>query len=70
MNTSIISATLLAVLVSASPLQSLVMRQAQVVLEILKVIGFAITTDAKAWVSPSVPVISSSFPSLQIASQC
>lgn len=53
MKTSIISVTLLAALVSASPLQSLVKRQTQVVLEILKVIGFAINTDANVWVSPS-----------------
>lgn len=56
MKTSIISATLLAALVSASPLQSVVKRQAGVVLEILKVIGFALKTDANAWVSPSVTV--------------
>lgn len=48
MKTPIISATLLAALISASPLQSLVKRQAQLVLEILKVIGFAIKTDANA----------------------
>lgn len=56
MKTCIISVTLLAALVSASPLQSLVKRQTQVVLEILKVIGFAINTDANAWVSPFVSV--------------
>lgn len=67
MKTSIISITLLAALVSASPLQSLVKRQTQVVLEILKVIGFAIDTDANAWVSPSVSFFF--FFSFQIASQ-
>lgn len=68
MKTSITSATLLAALVSALPLQSLVKRQADaVVLEILKVIGVAINTDANAWVSPFAPVFSSSFSS-QIAS--
>lgn len=56
MKTSIISATLLAALVSALPLQSVVKRQAQVVLELLKVIGFAIKKDANAWVRPSVTV--------------
>lgn len=48
MKTSFISATLLAALVSASPLQSLVKRQAQVVLEILKVIEVAIKTGSNA----------------------
>lgn len=56
MKTSFISATLLAALVSVSPLQSLVKRQAHVVFEILKVIGVAIKTDSNAWVSPPARV--------------
>lgn len=48
MKTSFISATLVAALVSASPLQSPVKRQAQVVLEILKVIEVAIKTGSNA----------------------
>lgn len=64
MKTSVISAALLIALVSASPLQALVKRQAQVVLELLKVIGVAINTDSNAWVSPSAR----GFFSFQIAS--
>lgn len=53
MKTSVISALLLTASVSASPLQNIVKRQAEVVLEILKVIGVAIKTDSNAWVNPS-----------------
>lgn len=53
MKTSVISALLLTASVSASPLQNIVKRQAEVVLQILKVIGVAINTGSNAWVNPS-----------------